>query len=343
MSKRPTLADIATAAGVGIATVDRVLNNRAPVRDDTARRVAEAAEKLGYHALGFISARDKRSLPAMTFGFVLSKEKQPFYQNLAREIEAAVAARRDVRGKAKITFVSATTPEDFCSAIKGLTEQCDAVAGAALNHPQVTRTVAEAAAKGVPFFSILNDFAEPSRRAYYGMDNMRVGRLAAWMLATKIRQSGKVAVFVGGSRWHGHILRETGFVSYFRDNAPDLHVLDPFVNLDTRQITYEATLDLLARHADLRGIYVAGGGIEGAIAALRESRPAGKIALVGNELTDDRRAALSDGYMTMVISTPLETLCRNLVDHMIKAVLGEPNLPTGPQILDPLLYLPESV
>ena len=260
MTKRPTLADIATAAGVGIATVDRVLNNRAPVRDDTARRVAEAAEKLGYHALGFISARVKRSLPAMTFGFVLSKEKQPFYQNLAREIEAAVTARRDIRGKAKITFVRATTPEDFCSAIKGLSEQCDAVAGAALNHPQVTRTVAEAAAKGVPFFSILNDFAEPSRLAYYGMDNMRVGRLAAWMLATKIRQSGKVAVFVGGSRWHGHILRETGFVSYFRDNAPELQVLDPLVNLDTRQITYEATLDLLSRHSDLRGIYVAGGG-----------------------------------------------------------------------------------
>ena len=82
---------------------------------------------------------------------------------------------------------------------------------------------------------------------------------------------------------------------------------------------------------------------EGAITALRETRPAGKIALIGNELTDDRRAALSDGYMTMVISTPLETLCRNLVDHMINATLGEPNLPTGPQILDPLLYLPESV
>ena len=343
MAKRPTLNDTAIAAGVGIATVDRVLNNRAPVRDDTARRVAEAAEKLGYHAQGFLAARDQRTLPAMTFGFVLSKEKQPFYQNLAREIETAVAARRDIRGKARITFVPATTPDDFCAAISGLSAQCDAVAGAALNHPQVTRTVADATAKGVPFFTVLNDFAEPARRAYYGMDNIKVGRLAAWMLATKIRTPGKIAVFVGGSRWHGHVLRETGFVSFLREQAPEFTLLDTLVNLDTRQVTYEATLDLLSRHADLRGIYVAGGGIEGALAALREARPAGKIALVGNELTQDRRAALVDGYMTMVISTPLQLLCQRLIDHMVGAVLNEPNLPSGQQILDPLLYLPESV
>ena len=87
---------------------------------------------------------------------------------------------------------------------------------------------------------------------------------------------GKLAVFVGGYRWHGHELRETGFRSYLREYAPDFSVLDTMVNLETRQLTYEATLNLLDRNPDLRGLYCAGGGMEGAIAALRETRGAAR-------------------------------------------------------------------
>ena len=47
MAKRPTLNDIAADAGVGIATVDRVQNKSATVRDEKERRVVEGAEKMG--------------------------------------------------------------------------------------------------------------------------------------------------------------------------------------------------------------------------------------------------------------------------------------------------------
>ncbi len=33
------------------------------------------------------------------------------------------------------------------------------------------------------------------------------------MIASITHQPGKIAVFVGGYRWHGHELRETGFRS----------------------------------------------------------------------------------------------------------------------------------
>ena len=45
--RRPTIADLAQAAGVSVATVDRVLNGRLPVRSETARKVSEAAERIG--------------------------------------------------------------------------------------------------------------------------------------------------------------------------------------------------------------------------------------------------------------------------------------------------------
>ena len=54
---------------------------------------------------------------------------------------------------------------------------------------------------------------------------------------------GKLAVFVGGNLWHGQDLREGVFRALLRERAPAFPVLDTLVNLETRQLTYEATLD----------------------------------------------------------------------------------------------------
>ena len=67
------------------------------------------------------------------------------------------------------------------------------------------------------------------------------------------------------------------------------------LNLEERQVTYETTHAILEKHPDLAGIYCVGGGMEGAIAALRESGRADEVMLVVNELTDKSREALQDG------------------------------------------------
>ena len=92
------------------------------------------------------------------------------------------------------------------------------------------------------------------------------------------------------------------------------------VNLEARRIAHEATLDLLQRFPDLAGFYVAGGGMEGAISALREEGMAGRMTVVCNELTPELRAALADNIVTMVIATPIERLSRELVAQMAHAI-----------------------
>jgi LacI family transcriptional regulator len=172
---------------------------------------------------------------------------------------------------------------------------------------------------------------------------LKVGRIAASVIGMAAHKPGKVAVFVGGYRWHGHELREAGFRSFFREHAPAFPVLDTLVNLETRQLTYEATLDLLGRHPDLRGIYCAGGGMEGAIAALREARDPGDVHLVVNEVTPESRSALLDRYVTMAIATPLPALCDDLVRFAAEAVRDGPSGIAGQHFLRPELVLSESV
>ncbi len=50
MSHRPTIRDVAERAGVSIATVSRVLNDRADVSQETRERVREVAREVGYSA-----------------------------------------------------------------------------------------------------------------------------------------------------------------------------------------------------------------------------------------------------------------------------------------------------
>ncbi|WP_238367176.1 LacI family DNA-binding transcriptional regulator [Mesobacterium pallidum] len=340
MARRPTTQDVAREAGVSVTTVDRALNGRAKVRKETMRKIAQAAHKVGYHARGLIEQNIDAAVPEMTFGFVFIKKSQEFYQNFVREVEQAVAARTDIRGRAVVRYASSQSPEDFARALQSLS-QCDAIAATAVNHQLLAQVVTELKHKGIPVFSLLNDFAQGVRRNYLGMNNMKIGRVAAWMITKTLPQPGKLAIFVGGNRWHGHDLREVGFRSYVRENAPGFSVLDTLVNLETRQLTYEATLDLLSRHSDLKGIYVAGGGMEGAIAALREAHSSPRVALVVNEVTKESRAALVDGYVTMAICTPLPALCADLISHMVRSVKEGDDGISGQHFLDPHLVLPE--
>ncbi len=343
MARRPTIQDIAQEAGVSVATVDRVLNGRLRVREETARKVSEAAHRIKYHATNLIEQRLRADLPEVRMGFVLQKERQPFYQNVAAEIEEAVRTAPKIRGIAMIDFAATQSHTDMARLLDAMAGRVDAVAAVAVNHRSVTDAVVRLKSVGIPTFAALNDFAQGERICYIGSNNMKVGRMAGWMVATAVHVPGKVALFVGGHRWHGHELRETGFRSYFREKAPEFTVLDTMVNLETRQLTHEATLDLLDRHPDIKGIFMTGGGMEGAIRALRETREPGEVALVVNELTPETQLGLTDGYVTMVAATPLKALCRNLVEMMSQVTLNEDARIPSQVFLESVIHLPESV
>jgi LacI family transcriptional regulator len=252
----------------------------------------------------------------------------------------AVENTPDIRGHADIRFMSAQTPAGVCDDLEALAGRAQSIGAVSFDHHSVTKAVESLKSRGKPVFSLLSDFAQGVRENYIGTNNMKVGRTAAWLIS---RTAGKVAIFVGSHRWHGHELRETGFRSFFREYAPHFEILETLINLDTREVTYEATLNLIDRHPDLVGFYVAGGGMEGAIHALREMPPDSLPSAMVNELTPDTLAALQDHLVTGVISTPLPQLCRSLVDHMVAAIRSGPADTPGQIFLPFGLNVPESV
>jgi LacI family transcriptional regulator len=335
------MRELAAAAGVSVATVDRALNGREAVRDETRALLAQAAARIGHPAAVRLGA-EAGPQRQVTFGVVLHKQGQEFYRAFADELNRAVTQVSGVRGRLVLEFSASQSPADMAAALLRMAGRCDVLAATAVNHPEVTAAVETLRGRGLAVFSLLSDFAQGVRAGYLGLNNLKVGRTAGWITALAAKGPGKVAIFVGGHRWHGHDLRETGFRAYLREAAPGLEVLDTLVNLETRQLTYEATQALFARHTDLRGIYVAGGGMEGAIAAAREAGRPGEVSLVVSALTPESRRGLAEGVVTLVTDTPLERLCREMFARM--ALLAQEGAPDGGQyFLPPDLHVRESI
>lgn len=318
MTKRPTIADLARVSGLSVATVDRVLNGRAPVREATAARIAAAADDIGYHAAGLLKQR-ATEVPARSFGFLLQKRHDAFYQALAAELAAATRAAPFVRGRPLVAFIDELVPAAIARRLREVGREADALAVVAVDHPHVTEAIDELAERGVPTFALLTDLTAPSRAGYVGLDSRKVGRTAAWAISRLAREPGPVGVLVGTHRYLGQELAEISFRSYFREHAPGFRLLETVVDLEDDRIAYEATLDLLGRNRSLQGIYLAGGGMKGMIEALRDERVGDRVVAVCNELLPVTRAALLDGVVDLVLSTPLATLAARAVEAMARS------------------------
>ncbi|MFB4277151.1 MULTISPECIES: LacI family DNA-binding transcriptional regulator [unclassified Nonomuraea] len=85
---RPTMKDVASAAGVALKTVSRVVNGEPGVHPATAERVRTAIDRLGYSRNE--SARVLRRGTTATIGLVIEDVADPFYSGLSRAVEAVV-------------------------------------------------------------------------------------------------------------------------------------------------------------------------------------------------------------------------------------------------------------
>lgn len=98
---------------------------------------------------------------------------------------------------------------------------------------------------------------------------------------------------------------------------------------------------LLRREPELVALYIAGGGMPGALEALRTSGRAASIVTVGNDLTEHTRLALIDRVMTLVVAHPNQMLATEAITQMRADFLtkGSP----GKRVLTFEMFGPENI
>jgi LacI family transcriptional regulator len=339
---RPTIADLARAAGVSVATVDRVLNARHRVREPTAERVLGAAEAIGYHGAPLLKSRLRPHSPERTLGFLLQRE-DAFYAQFGADLTAATRALSQYRARPIVDFAPDLSAGVVAERLLQLGERAHAAAVVSVDHPRVSDAIATLRARGVPTFAILTELGAEAAAPYIGRDNRKEGRTAAWLIAKAARRPGKVGIIVGSHRFLCQETAEISFRAYLRENAPEFTPLEPLVNLEDPRIAYAATQDMIATHPDLVGLYICGGGKEGVIAGARDEPRSRGLAIVCNELTPEARAGLIDGVLTAVISTPTGLLAQRAASAMAAAIEAPQEAVPSPVFVPFELYLPTNV
>lgn len=316
---RPTIRDLAETAGVSVATVNRIIGGSGKVREATMARVLDAAREIGFYGVGALAQRVDAARPHHRLGVIVQTPHRPFSVLLERHFELAATSIPDSSVRLQIEHLDDLSPESVSAQILALASGCDALAVLAAEHPIVTDAIDQAAAYGVPTVALVSPLAARSKVGYVGLDSWKVGRTSAWAFEHMCRAPGKLGILVGTHRYRCHDLYESGFRSYFREHANDFALLEPLSTFESDAIARELTEKLLHQHPDLQGLFISGGGIAGALAAIRESGRAGQLVTVGYTLMESTRAGLLDGSLTLVISHPFERLARETIQATIRA------------------------
>ena len=192
-------------------------------------------------------------------------------------------------------------------------------------HPLVSQAVDTLQQSGVPVFAPISQLFATGAVSYVGRDNWKAGRTAAWNIASVCKSPGKVAILVGSHRFRCREMNESGFRSYVREFAPQFTIFEALSTFETSAVAEEMTERLLIEHPDLKGLFVAGGGITGAIRALRPSGKSGRIVAVGQQLMDNTRDGLLDGTLTMILNDRVDMMVREAIAGMMRACQDPPN------------------
>ncbi|SIT40890.1 ABC-type sugar transport system, periplasmic component [Paraburkholderia piptadeniae] len=308
---RARIADIAAAAGVSTATVDRVLNGRDGVRPMTARRVMQAAAQAGY----VIDAQPPETKTArpLKIEFLVPAGTNRYLRMLGDYIEFAHNQWAAQGMRCRVHYVESFNPNELAARLLHYGQRADGVVFMALEHPVVRDAVNALAEQNVPAITLISDLSNSRRLAYVGIDNRSAGRTAALLLGRFMgpRPSGKIAMLAGSLNYRGHEEREIGFLHLIESTFPQVKVIGLREGQDDSERNYVQTRNLIAQHPDLAGIYNSGGGSDGVARAIVEAKTEQKILFVGHGLTPDTRALLIDGTMDALITQTPQSMVGN--------------------------------
>ena len=130
---RPTTKDLARVAGVSLATIDRVLNSRPGVREETVKAVNQAIDEIGF--VRNLSAANLARGRTYRFLFLLPRHGDAFLEAL---IERIREARTGVMGDSILVSHRRELDEDPHQIARVLSEQIpDSVDGVAIMAQQI--------------------------------------------------------------------------------------------------------------------------------------------------------------------------------------------------------------
>lgn len=326
---RATIPDIARAAQVSAATVDRVLNERGGVKPALRQRVLSAAQ-----ALGYLPSKEQTVLPArpVRLEFFLPRRLQTFLAEVADLIETFCTTLPLV-SSVQVHDLPDLRPETLVEALGALSLDTRGVGLVTVDHPLTRQAIRDLVGSDVAVVTIASDLTSTQRTAHVGVDDRIAGRTAAHIMGRFcMAKSGAIALFVGQRTFQGQRERELGFRAVMERDFPRLSVLPSIDTKSSNVVSYDEARRLFEVHPGIEGIYAMGGGRRGLIEALRQVPPERRPIAILHDLSSDTRRALAEGVIDLIIDQNARLVAEQAVIRLLGAIA------TGSQFL-PVHYI----
>ena len=321
MSSNATIADIARQAGVGTATVDRVLNRRPGVNAETVQRVLQVVAELG--------APPQRGRPRIgenfRFAFVLPADAAPFNELVDRLIAQAAGEFRHQHITEVTHRIDGGDAAAFAAELAQLGD-CDGIAVMAPDLPPVKLAINELVRTGVHVVTLFSDVAGSMRETHIGADNRAAGRTAGLLLGrmAAARRARHAAAQLAGHAPVGRDRAPHRLRAGDRGTLPEAEGAAharPAARRRRRPAarccaSCAATASTPARIA---GVYNVGSGSAGVARAIESLGLTGSVGVVAHDFTDEHRALLGANGLAYVLHQDIH-YCISTAARVLRAL-----------------------
>lgn len=308
---KPTVNDIARVAGVSLATVDRVLNERPGVRSVTIKKVQKAIDELGY--VRDTAAANLARQKTYRFVFVLPDWKGQFLASLEQGIAEIILNAPQNRTEVRTIRVPNHDHTQLAATLGALDPaEVDGLAIMAKETPLVRDAIADLRKRGIPVVSLVSDQPNSDRDHFVGIDNVAAGRTAGTLLGRFTGgRTGKVVVVITNKQSRDMIERRHGFDQVVGEDFPHLEPLPSIEGQEDPAHTETVTLRALRANPDAIGIYSVGASVHGIARAIAAACLPHRPILIDHELTENSAALLRSGVIDAVITQNTGHLARS--------------------------------
>ncbi|KRD06755.1 LacI family transcriptional regulator [Mycobacterium sp. Root265] len=326
---RYKVREIAQQSGLSEATVDRVLNNRPGVRENTRAEVMQAIADLDKQRAQ-LRLNGRRYLID-----VVMQTPQRFSDAFRAAIEAELPAFAPAVPRARFHLWesgSAAQTADVLARIKG----SHGVILKAQDEPEVAEAVDRVVAAGVPVVTYSTDVANSDRCAYVGIDNHGAGLTAAFLVDQWLGEAPSgVLITLSRTVFRGEGEREVGFRSGLRGTGREIVEVSDSDGIDATN--ERLVLDALKRHPGIEAVYSPGGGNDATVGAFDTLNRRCRV-FVAHDLDVDNRRLLRQGRLSVVLHNDLRADARlaiRVIFAQHRALPEEPVRPTPIQVVTP--------
>ncbi|QKZ03968.1 LacI family DNA-binding transcriptional regulator [Pseudomonas eucalypticola] len=314
--KRPSIREIAELAGVGVATVDRVLSDRAKVSHATTMKVLGALRTLG---VGQRLPSGARHL--FRFEVFMSLSDETFFARYQAAFQACAKAQ-GVQVRLR-RFDSAAGSDALFQALQGLEGRCHGLALIVEDNPTLRQYCQRLRLQGKAAVFMTSAVASQGW-AYAGIDNEAAGRTAGYLLGGFLAGTGRVLLVTHHMLFQSHRQRIQGFRAVCQARFPGIEIVGPVECSDTDDHAHAVVTECLQGVGPVDGIYHTGAGNDGIARAVQGHPVKGWI---GHEITPANARLLQEGKISALIDQNPELqakVCIQVMLHQLGAIDSSP-------------------